>query len=351
MSSKRIVLGFSGGTDSFTSALLLKEQGYEVIAVTLHLWDFQDSSFIDEAISLAKEIGLDHYVLEAKDLFVSKVVNPFLADYLNAKTPSPCSVCNNHIKFELLKQKADDLGIDKIASGHYINIEHIEDKYYIRRGVDENKDQSYFLWELSQEVLSRVITPLGEYTKKEVREIASKAGFGRVAHKKESMGVCFLEQQSYISFLRQFHPQIDKEPGEGLVFDDNGQIIGKHKGLPFYTVGQKKDLFLEEGMPSLYVKSMNIANNSIVASNKPSLRTNEIIVNSYTFVDINDIESTNITTNIRGWGLNPQKPSSIEIIDKTNLKLRLQDYAWAVAPGQPVVFYIGDRLIGGGIAK
>ncbi|MGB5989378.1 MAG: tRNA 2-thiouridine(34) synthase MnmA [Marinifilaceae bacterium] len=347
---EKILLGFSGGTDSFTSALLLKQAGYEIIAVTLHIWDFQDESFLEEASSLAKEIGIEHHIVEAKNLFKQMVVKPFISDYLNAKTPSPCSVCNNHIKFELLKQKADELGIDKIATGHYINIEKLEEKYYIRRGVDVNKDQSYFLWELSQEVLSRAVTPLGEYTKSEVRDIASKAGYGRVAHKKESMGVCFLENQSYISFLEKNQPSCISDLEEGLVYDENNQEIGRHKGLPFYTIGQKKDLFLKEGMSALYVKSMNKLDNSIVAANKPSLKTREIKVENYTFVDIKDISSDNIITNIRGWGLNPHKYSRIEILDDTFLKVHLEDDAWAVAPGQPVVFYIAEKLIGGGIA-
>lgn len=348
---EKILLGFSGGTDSFTSALLLKQAGYEIVAVTLHIWDFQEDSFLKEASSLAKEIGIEHHIVEAKDLFKEMVVRPFISDYLNAKTPSPCSVCNNHIKFELLKQKADELGIDKIATGHYINIEKIEDNYYIRRGIDVNKDQSYFLWELSQKILSRTLTPLGKYTKGEVREIASKAGYGRVAHKKESMGVCFLENQSYISFLEKNEPFSISNLKEGLVYDDNGLEIGIHKGLPFYTIGQKKDLFLKEGMPALYVKSMNKSGNSIVAGNKPSLRTKEIKVENYTFVDMKDLTSDNIITNIRGWGLNPQKPSRIEILDDTFLKVYLEDDAWAVAPGQPVVFYLNDKLIGGGVAS
>lgn len=350
MFSKKILLGFSGGTDSFTTALLLKQEGYEVVALTLDLWDFQEDSFLKEASSLAHEIGIEHHILEAKDLFTQKVVKPFITDYLNAKTPSPCSVCNNHIKFELLKRKADELGIERIATGHYINIEKELDKYYIHRGIDENKDQSYFLWELSQEILSRAVTPLGKYTKTEVREIASKAGYARVAHKKESMGVCFLENKSYIDFLKEFHADIEEKPGKGIVYDENAKEIGWHKGLPFYTIGQKKDLFLKEGMPALYVKSMNILDNSIIAGNKPSLKAKEIMLENYVFVDTKDLSSKEIITNIRGWGLNPEKGSELEIIDNTHLKVKLQDDAWAVAPGQPVVFYIGSKLIGGAIA-
>jgi len=347
----KILLGFSGGTDSFTSALLLKKMGYEVVAVTLHLWDFKDDSFIQEAKDLAVDLGIEHHVVEAKSLFIEKVVEPFVEGYMSAKTPSPCSVCNNHIKFELLRQKADDLGIEKIATGHYINLSEDNGKFFINRGIDEAKDQSYFLWELSQDILSRVITPLGKYTKTQVREIASKAGYGRVAHKKESMGVCFLENSSYIDFLKKFYPNLDNEPGEGVVYDCDGKEIGTHNGLPFYTVGQKKDLFLHKGMPSLYVKRMCGDKNSIIAGNKPSLKTKEIFVSDYVFADIQDIESDNITTNVRGWGLNPEKPSFIEILDDKSLKVILQDDAWAIAPGQPVVFYIGDRLIGGGVAK
>lgn len=351
MCKEKIVLGFSGGTDSFVCALLLRQMGYEPVAVTLDLWDMHDSSFIDEARKLALEIGLEHHVVKAHSLFERKVVKPFVADYLKARTPSPCSFCNNHIKFDLLKQKADELSIDKIATGHYINIVEQDNKFYIYRGVDTNKDQSYFLWELSQEVLARAITPLGEYTKTQVREIASKAGFGRVAHKKESMGVCFLENASYVDFLRKYHPDLDSIPGEGFVFDEKGERIGTHRGVPFYTVGQKKDLFLSEGMPSLYVKSMCLETNSIVAGNKPSLRTRSIAVSDYTFVDLNDILSDNITTNIRGWGLNPKEASSISIIDDKHLVVTLSDDAWAVAPGQPVVFYQANRLIGGALAE
>lgn len=323
MNDEKILLGFSGGTDSFTSALLLKQMGYRVIAVTLNLWDFKDDSFIHEAIQLAKEIGVEHYVVNAHDEFKLKVATPFISDYLNAKTPSPCSICNNHIKFNLLKQKADELGIQKIATGHYINIREESGKYYVHRGIDEAKDQSYFLWELSQEILSRAITPLGKYTKKQIREIASKAGYGRVAYKKESMGVCFLENKSYIEFLEKYHPNFHKEFHQGKVYNEEGIEIGIHKGLPYYTIGQKKDLYLNEGIPHLYVKSLNKADNSIIAANKPALKTKQIQVENYCFVDINDINSSEITTNIRGWGLNPQQPSSIEILNEKDLKVKL----------------------------
>jgi len=345
----RVVLGFSGGTDSLVAALMLREQGYEVIGVTLNLCEQGDGDPILDAILLAKKVGIIHFVVDAHDEFEQRVIKPFVNDYMNGLTPSPCSFCNNHIKWEMLKRKADQLGVEKIATGHYVNIEQSDGKYFIHRGVDKVKDQSYFLWSVPQSILKRAITPLGEYTKDKIREIAKENGYEDIATKKESMGVCFLEGKDYISFLKKYHPDLDTKPGEGYIYDKNGGKLGKHKGVPFYTVGQKRWIDVDT-KTSLYVKNIDNKNNSLVVATKQELKVKSLKVRDYVFPNIEDVKSPNIETNIRGYGLNPEGNSVIKRITTRRLEVQLEDFAWAVAPGQPVVFYENDRIIGGGIA-
>ncbi|MCT4599441.1 MAG: tRNA 2-thiouridine(34) synthase MnmA [Marinifilaceae bacterium] len=359
--AEKIILGFSGGTDSFVSALLLKKK-YEVVAVTLDLWDFNSSGIIDEAKKLAKEIGIEHHVIEAKTFFETKVVKPFVRDYLAAKTPSPCSVCNNNVKFQLLSGIANKMGIEKIATGHYVSIfkNTVNDDFYIKKGVDSVKDQSYFLWELSQDILKRLILPLGSYTKSEVRQIAIDKGFKKMSTKKESMSVCFLKGRGYVDFINQYleeNPSFKKEVNyknlslKGRVFNSKGDIIGEHTGLLNYTIGQKKGINFFNGELGLYVKKMSSSSNDIFVAIKKDLNVLDFEIIDYNFINIKDASSSAITCIVRGLGLNPSGYANLQIVDDKHLMVHLTNPAWAMAPGQPVVFYIGDILIGGGIAN
>ena len=236
----RVILGFSGGTDSLVAALMLREQGYEVIGVTLNFCDQEEGAHILDAILLARKVGIVHFVMDVQDEFEQRVIKPFVSYYMNGQTPSPCSFCNNQIKWEMLKRKADQLGVEKIATGHYVRIKQDNGKYFIYRGVDPVKDQSYFLWSVPQSILKRAITPLGEYTKDKIREIARENGYEDISNRKESMGVCFLGGKDYVSFLERYHPDLAENPGQGYIYDKNGGKLEKHKGVPLLHRGPKK---------------------------------------------------------------------------------------------------------------
>ena len=357
-SKGKVVLGMSGGTDSSVSAMMLKEQGYDVIGVSLwfysadHSYDPNDSypDFIKDAQSLAQKLGMEHHVIDARKEFRENIIQFFLDEYMAGRTPSPCIQCNPQLKWKLLLEKADALGCDYIATGHYIQIEKESETYYIHKGKDPAKDQSYFLWNLNQDILSRTLTPLGKYTKAEVREIAKSYGFAEIATKKESMGVCFMDRKDYRDFLQEMIPDIDQKIGKGEVVNIKGEHLGWHEGYPYYTVGQKRGLELKE-KAGLMVSHIDAENNTLILEKKEDLNKTHIRVSDYYFHDISDIQKPGITTVVRGLGLNPEGFSQITLLNGKELEVKLDNPAWAIAPGQPVAFYIGDKLIGGGFAE
>ncbi len=346
---KRIILGFSGGVDSLVATLILQEQGYKVYGVTLNLYEEEDEDKMLEVALLAHKVGIIHFVVDAQDEFEERVIHPFVDSYMSGQTPSPCSYCNNHIKWALLKRKANQLGIEKIATGHYVNIKEVNGKYFVHRGVDTVKDQSYFLWAMQQSVLKRAITPLGQFTKDKIRKIAKENGYEDIATKKESMGICFLDGKDYLSCIRKYHPNLEQKPGEGDIFDIYGRKLGKHRGIPFFTVGQKRWIDVNN-QTSLYVKKINNKDNSLIVATKPELNEKSLKIRDYKFPNLEDIKLEGIETNIRGYGLNPKGSSKLRILNDRFMEVQLEGEAWAIAPGQPVVFYHKDRVIGGGIA-
>jgi len=354
----RLILGMSGGTDSSVTAMMLKEQGYEVIGVSLwfytntHSYDSNDTypDFISDAQKLAAKLGLEHHVIDARREFRDTIIQFFLDEYMVGRTPSPCIQCNPNLKWKLLLKKADELNCAQIATGHYIRIEKEADNYYIYKGNDPVKDQSYFLWNLKQDILSRTLTPLGKYSKPEVREIAKSFGFEEVAKKKESMGVCFMDRKDYRDFLQEMVPDINDKIGKGKVLSPDGVELGEHDGYPYYTIGQKRGLELKE-KSGLMVSKIDAKNNTLILESKNDLNKLQIRVSDYYFHDIKDSEATNITTLVRGLGRNPEGFSKITIVNENELIVNLEQPAWAIAPGQPVAFYIGDKLIGGGFAE
>ncbi|MGQ1909944.1 tRNA 2-thiouridine(34) synthase MnmA [Marinifilum sp. RC60d5] len=354
----KIILGMSGGTDSSVTAMLLKEQGYEVIGVTLwfythsHSYAANDSypEFIHEAKKLAKELNLEHHIIDARKEFRDTIIQFFLDEYMAGRTPSPCIQCNPNLKWKLLCAKADELNCEYVATGHYIKIVKEDNYYYIKKGKDLVKDQSYFLWNLKQNILCRTLTPLGEYTKDEVRKLAKSFGFARVATKPESMGICFMNRMDYREFLQEMIPDINKKIGKGKLVNTQGEEIGTHDGYPYYTVGQKRGLSLKE-KSGLMVSKIDKKNNILTLEKKDDLNKLHINVSNYYFHNIKDINTNNITTLVRGLGRNPKGFSKITIINETELIVNLENPAWAIAPGQPVAFYIEDKLIGGGFAE
>ncbi|WP_421919194.1 tRNA 2-thiouridine(34) synthase MnmA [Marinifilum sp.] len=354
----RVILGMSGGTDSSVSAMILQDQGYEVIGVTLwfytntHSYDENDSypDFIVDAQKLAHNLGLEHHVIDARKEFRDTIIQFFLDEYLAGRTPSPCIQCNPNLKWKLLLEKADELNCAHIATGHYITIEKDNESYYIHKGKDPAKDQSYFLWNLKQNILSRTLTPLGKYTKPEVRQIAKSYGFEEVAKKKESMGVCFMDRKDYRDFLKEMIPNLNEKVGKGKAVNTKGEVLGTHDGYPYYTVGQKRGIELNE-KSGLMVSRIDANNNTLILEKKADLNKLQLRVSGYYFNNLEDVNQAHITTVIRGLGLNPEGYSKITILNDNELQVDLDNPAWAMAPGQPVAFYIGDKLIGGGFAE
>ena len=355
---ERVILGMSGGTDSSVTAMMLKDQGFEVIGVSLwfysneHTYDINDShpAFITDAKKLADQLGLEHHVIDARKEFRDTIIQFFLDEYLAGRTPSPCIQCNPNLKWKLLLEKADELDCEFIATGHYIQIEKENNNFYIRKGKDPAKDQSYFLWNLKQDILSRTLTPLGKYTKPEVREIAKSYGFEEVAKKQESMGICFMDRKDYRDFLQEMIPDLNEKIGKGKVTNPKGEVLGTHDGYPYYTIGQKRGLELKE-KSGLMVSRIDAENNTLILEKKSDLNKLQLKVSGYYFHNLEDIKSKSLTTVVRGLGLNPEGYSKITIINDNELQVDLENPAWAMAPGQPVAFYFGDKLIGGGFAE
>lgn len=333
----------SGGIDSFVTALLLQQRGYEVIGVTLELWGRNDIAAVQK---VCRTLGIPLISRNGEELFRRVVVRSFVEGYQAGYTPSPCCICNSYVKWTLLNEAATELGASGIATGHYVRIVQIDGRNYIRKGIDVHKDQSYFLWGIPSEILGKAITPLGDFTKAEVKAWALEHGYEDIVRKKESMGVCFLRGADYRDFIQDY-TGIGQKPG--LILNSSGEQIGEHSGLLNYTIGQKRGMPSVAGQP-LYVAEIDAIRNVIVADVKPALLTQTLWVDQVNAVHVDDLYAKDVTVKIRGLGLNPQGYVNIELCSAHGLKVNLSDPAWAVAPGQPVAFFRGDILIGGGVA-
>ncbi len=340
---ERVVVGMSGGIDSFVTAMLLREQGYEVVGVTLQLWEKND---LTQVRDLCDKINIPLFLKEGRSLFRHTVVEPFVESYLRGLTPSPCCMCNRLVKWKLLQEVADEYGAKYIATGHYVRIACLAGKYYIRKGIDPQKDQSYFLWGVSQEILKRALTPLGDYTKAQVKEWAGKNGYVQLADKPESMGVCFLQKKDYRAFVQQNTTAVCLP---GKIVGPTGKVLGEHAGLLNYTIGQKRGIPSEDG-EIFYVREIDTENNVILVAPRAALFTGSILVERVQVVSKEDLWASDVEIKIRGLGLNPRGYVRIEELDECRLRVYFPEPAWAVAPGQPVAFYRGDILLGGGIA-
>lgn len=351
MQKGRVLLGMSGGTDSSVSAMLLQDEGYEVIGITFRLWSEIDNTcnteepdYIKEARILADNLNIRHSVIDLRDFFYHEIVCYFKDQYLAGRTPNPCAKCNVVLKWKVLAEEAIKQNCDYISTGHYANISTINGKYYISKGVDPDKEQSFFLWGLNQSVLSKVLLPLGNLTKKEVKAIAEKKGFKKVANKKESIGVCFIQDGNYKPFLSLLLKDEHVLPGKGNFVNEAGEKLGEHIGYPFYTVGQRRGLGLSPNEP-WYVINISASENEITLGKRDDLYQKEMIVRDYVFQDLSEIQKK-VITRIRYR--KQAALSRIELIDDTTLRVHFIEPEWSIAPGQTAAFYIGDRLIGGG---
>jgi len=343
--SKTVVLGLSGGVDSLVSALLLKKNGYKIIACTFKLWKNEES--VNSARLLAKSLNIEFRVLDISTTFKDKIVDPFIAEYIGGKTPNPCVWCNNDIKVYFLYQEMLNLKADFFATGHYVQIKDFHNKSYIYKGTDLPKDQSYFLWNVRAKYLKYWLTPLGNLTKIEVKQIAIDHKMGFLAHKKESMGVCFIGKQGYQSFISENLPK-NKKIEEGEIVDENEVVIGKHNGTAFYTIGQKKGLNLKNKKRT--VVKIDASINRLVVGYDTELFVKQFWVMDYYFIDEKDMSNSRLNVMVRGIGRNPKGFCLVGNIDNY-LNVKLEGKAWAIATGQPVAFYVDDRLVGGGYIK
>ncbi len=354
----------SGGVDSSVVAVLLKEQGYDVVGVTIKTWGYMEDSVgaplhenaccsldaIFDAKAVANRFGFAHKVVDFSKRFEEVVISNFISEYLRGRTPNPCILCNRKIKWEELLETADELGAFYIATGHYASIGYNSEngRYYLQKAKDENKDQTYALWGLTQESLSRTLLPLGKYTKDEVRKIAEKYEL-QVANKPDSQEICFVFDNNYERFIRERVPEKVKEvEGGDIIFE--GKVVGKHKGLPFYTIGQRKGIGVTFPFP-VYVKKIDVENNRIEIGKKEELYTKEVTITDLNLVAVNRL---NKGDEILGKIRYKDSPAIAEVIDFTGdeLKVNFFEPKLAVTPGQSAVFYDKNgTLLCGGIIK
>ena len=355
MTKKRVLLGMSGGVDSSVSAALLQQQGYDVIGITLQLLPKEkehDSSCcnldsITDAKRVANHIGIPHYTVNIRDDFKHHVMDYFVSEYMLGRTPNPCVECNRFIKFDALHQKAKELGADYVATGHYVIRHHDKDKdaYYLQKAKDPTKDQSYFLYMMSSDDLSRTLFPLGGYLKSEIREIAADLGLIN-ANKSDSQDICFVSKGNYNSFIEDY---LGTKPEPGNIVDKNGASLSQHTGIYNYTIGQKRGLNLKLPYP-LYVIKIDAKNNTVIVGEKDELESSTITLNTFTLTNPNEVtEGREFDIKTR-YQMTPFK-ATITSIDGDRAVIEAASPQHCTTPGQSCVLYDGDTIIGGGIIE
>lgn len=355
MNKKKVVIGMSGGVDSSVAAYLLKEAGYDVVGVTMQIWQDEDTcsqeenggccglSAVDDARRVANQLEIPYYVMNFKQDFKENVMDYFLEEYLKGRTPNPCIACNRYVKWESLLKRSLDIGADYIATGHYARVIQLDNgRYTLRKSATTAKDQTYALYNLTQKQLSHTLMPVGDYTKDEIRKLAEKINL-QVANKPDSQEICFIPDNDYGRFISE-NTQIEIRPGNFIT--TTGEVIGKHRGIPYYTVGQRKGLNLSMGHP-VFVVEIRPETNEIVIGDNEEVFYDRLYANQINFMSILDIENeVRVLAKIR---YNHQGAmATIRKIDNDILECIFDEPQRAITPGQAVVFYEQDYVVGGG---
>jgi tRNA-specific 2-thiouridylase len=354
----RVLVAMSGGIDSSVTALMLHEEGYEVIGITMKTWDYASSGgskketgccsldSINDARMLAVNLGFPHYILDIRSEFGDFIIDNFVEEYLAGRTPNPCVLCNTHIKWEALLKRANQLDCEFIATGHYAQVREENSRFVISKGIDNAKDQSYVLWGLSQDSLRRTKFPLGGFRKTEIRKMAADAGYEELANKSESYEICFIPDNDYRAFLRRRVDGLEAKVDGGNFVLADGTVVGKHKGYPFYTIGQRKGLEIALGEP-MFVTQIIPETNTVMLGTKEELEKQEMFIRNYNMVKYAHIpEGFEGITKIRYKDAGTLATLSEE--PNGMVKALFHQPVSGVAPGQSAVFYEGDDLVGGG---
>lgn len=356
----KVLVAMSGGIDSTVVALMLHEQGYEVIGITMKTWDYASSGgskketgccnldSFNDARAAAVHHGFPHYILDIREEFGGFVVENFVDEYLAGRTPNPCVMCNTHIKWRALLKRANAMDCEFIATGHYAKVREENGRHLISKGIDETKDQSYVLWGLQQDLLGRTLLPLGGYRKTAIRQMAHDFGYPELAKKSESYEICFVPDNDYRGFLKRNVEGLEERMKGGTFVDKQGKILGQHKGYPFYTIGQRKGLDIALGKPA-FVTAIDPNTNTVVLGDEEDLMKKDMYVAKMNYIKypgINDRMEATIRIRYKDMG-------SLGTLynNDTGIRVSFYENAKGIAPGQSAVFYEGDDVIGGGIIQ
>ncbi|MDL2280975.1 tRNA 2-thiouridine(34) synthase MnmA [Selenomonadales bacterium OttesenSCG-928-I06] len=340
---EKVLIAMSGGVDSSLTAALLKHQGYDLIGLTMNLHESINDEAINDAKKIADELNIPHYTVNFKDIFQKKVVDYFLQEYSFGKTPNPCVACNKHIKFQALLDKAFSLGANYIATGHYARVSYNDSakNYELLKGIDKGKDQSYVLYNLTQEILKHVLLPLGEYTKEQTRTMAKDLGL-KIADKPDSQEICFIPDNDYKKFFKEKMPN---KLQKGNIVDKEGNKLGEHEGISMFTIGQRKGL-IAAGKP-IYVTAINSTNNEVVVGDNEDLFSNSLIAQDVNFISTEELrDQIEIEAKIR-YSAKPAL-AKLFLLDNKKVQINFIEPQRAITPGQAVVFYQGEKVLGGG---
>lgn len=352
---QKVVIGMSGGVDSSVAAYLLKEKGYDVIGVTMQIWqdenrcEIEDNggccglSAVDDARRVAENLEIPYYVMNFKKEFKENVMDYFIDEYLQGRTPNPCIACNRYVKWESLLKRSLDIGADYIATGHYAQIEKLQNgRFALKKSAADAKDQTYALYNLTQEQLSRTLMPIGEYTKEQIREIAEKIKL-KVANKPDSQEICFIPDHDYAKFIKE---NTEAKIKEGNFVTKEGRVLGEHKGITHYTVGQRKGLNLSLGHP-VFVVEIRPETGEVVIGEAEDVFTTILRANRLNFMSIADLEGE-MKAEAKIRYSHKGAPCRIRKIEDDVIECVFETPVRAVTPGQAVVFYDGDYVLGGG---